>query len=135
MKLLFLLFIVVLIGSGVYVFSLKWFHGKKKKKKTDWRPLGISLAVVLVLLGLIGIGIYSSDRQPDLQCGVSHTTTSTPPSSFTTAMDYFAQGNYDYDIGNCQEAIGAYTKAISLNPNYAQAYNNRAYTNMRMRNY
>lgn len=135
MKLLFLLVVTAVVGLGVYVFSSKLFHGEKKKKNTDWRPLSISLSVVLFLLGLIGYGLYVTSHQPDLQCGVSHTTTSTPPNSLTTAMDYFAQGNYDYDIGNCQQALVAYTKSISLNPNYAQAYNNRAYTNMRMRNY
>lgn len=41
----------------------------------------------------------------------------------------------NYDIGNCQEAVSDYTKAIVINPNYVQAYNNRAYTSMRMRKY
>jgi len=50
-------------------------------------------------------------------------------------MDYFEQGNYDYDTGNCEKAIVAYTKSIELNPEYSQAYNNRAYTYMRMREY
>jgi tetratricopeptide (TPR) repeat protein len=135
MKLLFLLFVTAVIGFGVCIFSSKWFRGKKKKKTIVWKPLGISLAVICLLLVLIGYGIYSSDHQPDLQCGVSHTTASKPPISLITATDYFVQGNYDYDIGDCQQAIAAYSKSISLNPNYAQAYNNRAYTNMRMRNY
>jgi tetratricopeptide (TPR) repeat protein len=135
MKLLFLLLVTAIIGFGVYIVTSKWFRGNKKKKSSDWKPLGISLAVVLLLLSLIGYGIYLSDHQPDLQCGVSHPATSKPPTNLTTAMDYFARGNYAYDIGDCQQAIAAYTKAISLNPSYAQAYNNRAYTNMRMRNY
>ncbi len=45
------------------------------------------------------------------------------------------QGNYDYDTGNCQKAIIDYTASIKMNPNYPQAYNNRAYTYMRMQNY
>jgi tetratricopeptide (TPR) repeat protein len=70
-----------------------------------------------------------------MQCISTHTTTTNPPTNQTTATDYFAQGDYDYDSGNCQQAVVDYTKAIMLNPNYPQAYNNRAYTNMRMRNY
>lgn len=50
-------------------------------------------------------------------------------------MDYFLQGDYDYDTGNCTKAITDYTTSIKLNPNYPQAYNNRAYTYMRLRNY
>jgi len=53
-----------------------------------------------------------------------------PPSSLTTAADYFTQGDYDYDTGNCTKAIADYTQAIVLNPHYAEAYNNRAYTYM-----
>ena len=50
-------------------------------------------------------------------------------------MDYFLQGNYDYDTGNCVKAIADYTTSISLNPRDAEVYNNRAYTYMRMRDF
>lgn len=50
-------------------------------------------------------------------------------------MDYFIRGNYDYDKGNCKQAIKDYTQSIILNPLYPEAYNNRAYTFMRMRNF
>ena len=133
MKLLFLLLVIAAIGSGIYLFSSKWFH-TKKKNRPKWKPLSITAAVVVVLLGLLEIGMYQSASAPDTQC-TTHKTTSQPPLSLKTASDYFAQGNYDYDIGNCRQAVRDYTKAITLNPNYAQAYNNRAYTSMRMRNY
>jgi tetratricopeptide (TPR) repeat protein len=45
------------------------------------------------------------------------------------------RGDEAYDGGNCKQAIEAYTDAIELNPDYAEAYNNRAYTYMRMQNY
>ena len=44
-------------------------------------------------------------------------------------------GNYFYDLGNCKQAVDDYSVAIDLNAEYAQAYNNRGYTYMRLRNY
>lgn len=52
-----------------------------------------------------------------------------------TAQEYFSRGGEAFDGGNCKEAIAAYTQALALNPNYAEAYNNRAYAYMRMQNY
>ncbi len=135
MKLLFLLFITAIIASVVYILTSKWFGRIKKNKKYSWKPSSISAAVVFILLGLIAFGIYTTDHQPDIQCSSTHTATSKPPTSIQSALDYFNLGNYDYDIGNCQQAVADYTKAIALNPNYAEGYNNRAYTNMRLRNY
>lgn len=135
MKLLFLLVLIGVIGITVYLFTAKKFKFSKKQKKPSWKPIGITAGVVVILLGLLVFGMYKSATQPDIQCTTTHTTTSQPPSRLQTAVDYFTQGDYDYDIGNCQQAVSDYTKAITLNPNYAQAYNNRAYTNMRMRNY
>ncbi len=135
MKLLFLLFVTVIIAIAVYALTSKWFGNTKKNKKNHWKPLGISTMVVFILLGLIAFGVYSTNHQPDIQCSSSHTAISNPPSSLKTATDYLAQGDYDYDTGNCPQAVANYTKAITLNPNYAKAYNNRAYTNMRLRNY
>jgi len=51
------------------------------------------------------------------------------------AQDYFAQGDYDYELGECDKAIDAYTHALELNPELAEAYNNRAYIYMIMKNY
>ncbi len=135
MKLLFLLFITAIIASVVYILTSKWFGRTKKNKKYNWKPLSITAAVVFILLGLIAFGIYITDHQPDIQCSSTHTATSKPPTSIKSAIDYFNLGDYDYDIGNCQQAVSDYTKAIALNPNYAEGYNNRAYTNMRLRNY
>ena len=43
----------------------------------------------------------------------------------TTAVDYFAAGNAQLTSGNSATAITAFSKAIELNPNYAEAYLNR----------
>src|SRR5262249_15224168 len=52
-----------------------------------------------------------------------------------TAEEFLKHGDVAFDRGNCQEALAVYTQALALNPNYAEAYNNRAYTYMRMQNY
>jgi len=43
----------------------------------------------------------------------------------TKAEDFFIRGEDKYQKGDYQGAIAAYTQAIALNPNYAQAYHNR----------
>ncbi len=91
--------------------------------------------VLSALFLVIGLGVYSSMSQPDIQCSSFHIASSQPPVQLTTFEDYFAQGNYDYDRGDCQQAVKDYTKAIMLNPSFPQAYNNRAYTYMRLRNF
>lgn len=133
MKLLFLLLVTAIIASVVYFTSSLLFTGKKKKNKN--KPLWITVATIVFLLGLIAVGMYKSEHAPDIQCGKTHTTTSQPPQRLTTAYDYLLQGDYEYELGDCQKAVDNYTKAIELNPNHAEAYNNRGYTYMRMRNY
>jgi tetratricopeptide (TPR) repeat protein len=51
------------------------------------------------------------------------------------AMAHNIFSDVAFDRGNCKEAIAVYAQALALNPNYAEAYNNRAYTYMRMQNY
>ncbi len=93
--------------------------------------------VLLCILFIIGGGVVISLKtsQQDTQCIKTHITTNKPPTQVTTAQDYFDQGNYDYDIGDCLKAIVDYTQALQANPNFAEAYNNRAYTYMRMHQY
>lgn len=136
MKLLFLLFIALIISGVVYFFLSLVKRKAKKGKKFNWKtPLSISGVVFVILVGLVLFGAYASSMQPDLQCSSSHDITGNPPTVLKTAKDYFKLGNYEYDTGNCQKAIKDYSKTIEFDPNSAQAYNNRAYTNMRLRNY
>jgi tetratricopeptide (TPR) repeat protein len=79
--------------------------------------------------------IYGAINAPDKQCHRINKVVIDPAKELKTAEDFFGWGDNNYDIGNCQDAVYYYTKAIELDPNFAQAYNNRAYTNMRMQNY
>jgi Flp pilus assembly protein TadD len=122
MKFVVSLFVIALITAGVYVYI------------KNHRVI-VAGSVALLLLGILACLMYRSATSPDTQCGSVHTTTSRPPASLQTADDYFQQGNYDYDTGNCGRAIIDYTISIGMNPEYPQTYNNRAYTYMRMRDY
>lgn len=135
MKLLISLIAIALIASGIYFYLSKKINKKQKQKKPDWKILGITGVVVAALVGFVAFQMYIAATASDIQCAMLHTTTSIPPSSLHTAIDYFNQGNYDYEMGNCKKAIADYNKSIELNAQYPQAYNNRAYTYMRMRDY
>ena len=41
------------------------------------------------------------------------------------AEAFFIQGNDNYEKGDYQGALAAYSQAIVLNPNYVEAYNRR----------
>jgi tetratricopeptide (TPR) repeat protein len=132
MKFVVALLIIAFIASGVYIFLSK---NSIQSKNSDRKIAQITGAVVIVLLGLLAILMYQSATSSDTQCTTVHKVTTSPPITLRSAMDYFKQGNYDYDIGNCLKAIGDYTISIALNPHYPQTFNNRAYTYMQMRNY
>ncbi len=135
MKLLFLLFVIAVIATVVYYFALRITNRNKKNQGTKRYAIGAAVVTATLLLELLFLGMYRSDTAPDKQCITFHATTSYPPATTTSAMDYFLLGNYDYDTGNCAKAVVDYTTSIKLNPNYSQAYNNRAYTYMRMQDY
>jgi len=88
MKLIFLLFVIVIIATVVYALTFKWYGQKKKNKRINLRPVSITAIVALILLVLVAFGMYTSATAPDTQCTASHTTTMKPPTSLKTAMDY-----------------------------------------------
>jgi tetratricopeptide (TPR) repeat protein len=49
----------------------------------------------------------------------------TPRNLAPKADDYFFTANQKYDVGNYTGALSDYDRAIQLNPQYAEAYNNR----------
>ena len=133
MKLLVCLIVIALISWGVYFLQTK--NHKKKQKKANWRVIGITSTVAFILFILLGILLYQAATAPDTQCALTHKTISQPPRNLRTATDYFLQGNYDYDRGNCEKAITDYSKSLMFNPTSPETYNNRAYTYMRMQDY
>ena len=131
MKLLVSLLVISFLSAGVYSFLSR----RQPGKRAHWRA-GVTAGVVALLL--LGVLLYAMNRfatAPDTQCMTTHETTSQPPATLTTYKNYFALGNYEYDRGNCQQAIFDYTTAIDMYPIYRQAYNNRGYTHMRMHDY
>ena len=71
----------------------------------------------------------------DTHCRSDIVSTAKGSADAKTAEEFLKRGAEAFDGGNCKEALAAYTQAIALNPNYAEAYNSRAYTYMRMQNY
>lgn len=52
-----------------------------------------------------------------------------------TASDYFEAGNAQFDAKHYENAIAYYGQALVLQPDYAEAYNNRAYAYMTLEKY
>ena len=130
MILLITTFLAILTFLVIYLILERKRINLTKLDKKKWIPIGIGTISIVVLMAF---RIYSAAMVPDSQC--THPTNVNKQAADATANDYFLQGDDEYDMGNCEQAISNYTKAIELNPNYAEAYNNRAYTNMRMQNY
>src|SRR6186997_463743 len=101
--------------------------------KKRFRLIFAAVFVFCLALGLFGV--YGAN-QPVVSCAsASKKPLSTAPATLVTAQDYFAQGDYDYEQGNCDKAIADYARAIELNPDLAEAYNNRAYIYMVKKEY
>jgi tetratricopeptide (TPR) repeat protein len=92
---------------------------------------------LLITLGLVAIIVSACGRAPlqDGQCSNPRRQAAVYPQDPTTADEALKRGGEAFDGGNCSQAIAAYTQALALNPKDAEAYNNRAYTYMRMQNY
>jgi tetratricopeptide (TPR) repeat protein len=127
MKLIVSLIVIAAISAAVY-FS-------QRKQKSLATKITITSVVALFLFILLGFFIYRDSTVKDSQCTSAHPAVSSPPAQLKSAVDYFIQGNYDYEIGDCQKAVLDYTASIRLNPTSPQSYNNRAYTYMRLRDY
>ena len=98
-----------------------------------WR---IVVGVCGTVIGLFAIfTAISIHNQPSGPCTAGLMPDSQEPSVLVSAQDYFTQGNYDYERGACDAAIDDYTRALEINPDFAEAYNNRAYTHMVQHDY
>lgn len=104
---------------------------KGKDKRVIWGLIGLCMLI-------LSAGIYFTvqyTNHPDMYCTSIHIPTTIPPQKLVSADDYFRQGDYEYETGNCTQAIVNYSEAIKINPLFAEAYNNRAFTKMRQQNF
>ena len=99
-------------------------------------------AAVVVLACLLVLAVFFATSQtlvanntPASCSADGGQSPSQPPKALLTAEDYLAQGAYDFDRGSCDAAIADFSRAIELNPRYAEAYNSRAYTYMIKKQY
>lgn len=123
---------VVLVGRGV-VFMHRQFSGVLGVLVNRWRTAaGLFGAILLPLATYFGIFLLSPATQACLGKVIAP---SSPSARLITAQDYFHQGDYEYDQGRCSQAIADYTQAITLDPQVAEVYNNRAYTYMALDQY
>ena len=100
---------------------------------SHWRiEVALFGAIILPVGGYFGALAFSP---PTEACMGKVIAPSAPAAQLVTAQDYFQQGDYEYDQGNCSQAIADYTQAINLNSQDAQVYNNRAYTYMLLHQY
>lgn len=132
MKLIVLIFFIFGVCCAVYLFLTYFFIHFKELKKINWLAFIFATLVGVALTTLIACLIYTGSKNYNSWCTTEQITNSYPPAQLVTAMDYFEKANYEYDRGNCDEALADFGKSIELNNSYPQAYNNRAYTYMKM---
>ena len=78
-----------------------------------------------ISIALIGAVAISAIAQPTPVFAISAQVPSATVAAGTKAENFLLQGNEKYKKGDYQGAIKAFSQTIVLNPNYAQAYNNR----------
>jgi tetratricopeptide (TPR) repeat protein len=98
---------------------------------------GLCVAMIVVVAVIIVSVWHRAPRAPqqDSQCSNPRRPAAIYPHEPKTAEEALKRGDEAYDEGNCSQAIAAYSQALALNPEYAEAFNNRAYTYMRMQEY
>ncbi len=121
-----------LIFGLILYFVLDTLTRKTRYKK--YRKWLIPI-VFLFMLTLAVIGAVYFALGGDAHCGKTQKSVTIAPAKVETANEYFEMGDYQYDLGNCTQAIENYDTAINMDPNFAQALNNRGYTYMRLRDY
>ncbi len=124
--------VFIIFGLVLYIILDKFaFKNKKYQKLRKW----IAPAVIIFTSTLFITGAILTSVQGDVQCTRTHQVSISPPATLTSAQDYFESGNYNYDRGDCNKAIMDYSMALKLNSQFAESFNNRGYTYMRMRDY
>jgi len=91
---------------------------RRNNKPLIWVGGGVAV------LSAIGISLSSLPPQPKPSVSPSDSRTTTPTSQMT-AQDFFKRAFDEDKNGNKKGAIDDYTQAITLKPDYAEAYSNR----------
>ena len=99
------------------------------------RYAALFLLVPIALFLIVIVVIAFQQNGVDTQCRSNQLASVQDSHDAKTAEEFLKRGDEAFDRGNCEAAISVYTEALALNVNYAEAYNNRAYTYMRMQNY
>ena len=84
-----------------------------------WMAIGL-VAAVLALLAVAEAGLQASSRQS----GPGNKS----PMHRSVAEEYYNQGYTQFSHGDFQAALESYSMAIKLDPELAEAYNNRCLT-------
>ena len=129
-----LLMVAVAIVIALALFAKLCFAWRAGQRNT---VIVLAAIITPILLGVAAFAFSTAQvaTQPVITCAPVQGAATQPPASLITAQDYFAQGDYQFDLGNCDGAIAAYTRAIELKPDFAEAYNNRAFTYMVKKDY
>ena len=96
--------------------------------------LSQGFALFCMMFVLVAVVAACQGIHVDQQCRLSSSAV-VDPHGAKTANEFLKRGDEAFDGGNCNQAIAEYSLALTFNPDYAEAYNNRAYTYMRMQNY
>src|SRR5689334_22652466 len=104
MKALISLVVIALISFLAYALAKKM-----DKNKTSRKPVFVTIIITAGLCILLVFIIVKTNAAQDMQCRRPHVATMQFPENLVTAQDYFAAGNYFYDVGDCNQAVKEYT--------------------------
>ena len=113
--LLVLLAIIALTLTAVIIGILVLRNHQENRLKAYWTLLLQKSRIILGVFGAV-IGLFvvyvviGISNQPPAPCSAGLVPVSQKPSALFSAQDYFAQGDYDYERGDCDAAITDYTR-------------------------
>ncbi len=120
--------IIGIHGQGEVSGAIANETGDREALKTGWNsaiPINTLMAMRSKITALADIPVDSSPP-PDTSKSIDNPT---------EAVDYFNRGNIKYDEKQYNPAIVEYNQAIQIQPDFVDAYNNRAMAQLKLRKY